>query len=63
MKKELKVILLLLIFPLDFLALDDITTGQGENFFWEYGMLAASAIVLGLMAARPAKIWLLGAKK
>ena len=34
---------------LDWLALDDITTGNQPSFFWEYSMIIASIVVFGVI--------------
>lgn len=49
MKRVLLIVALLGILILDWLALDDITTGNQPTFFWEYAMLGASIVLLPLI--------------
>lgn len=50
MKKTFLLGIILLLFILDWLALDDITTNPQPSYFWEYLMLISSIIIIGCMS-------------
>lgn len=52
MKKALAVIGILFLLTLDWVALDDITTGNEPNYFAEYLILLVSLLIFGFIAIK-----------
>jgi len=49
-KRILLISIVVFLLALDWLALDDITTGNEPNYYGEYTILASSVIVFGIVA-------------